>query len=335
VARESTSAEGLRRRAGRKARAVVNELFLETNHDLSRTALVLGSGRSGTTWLAEMLARQGRTRILFEPFHPCWVPARAELPLFLDPANSDETFKRAAKWVFVGRIRNRQIDQICAGRLPRARVVKDIHTGNLLPWYRAQFPGIPIVFVVRHPIAASSSRLRTASFYGVGAYLESDAGRRFAEASPVAEWLPLYDHYRQHSDELIRLVAEWCIENAYPLATLKAGDEPPVFYEDVVMDPLFHLGRIADRCKSALGPSATEGLKIADVRRPSAKDWFGTAAAAQDSRQWERALGRWRDQISNSRIDECMRVLADFGLDGFYGDGPTPIGRPRMLDAAR
>jgi len=212
---------------------------------------------------------------------------------------------------------------VCA-RLARSRIVKDVHAANLLPWFRGAYPTVPVVFVLRHPIAASLSRLRSGSFYGLGDHLATAAGRADAEASPVASWLPLYDRRRADPEPLVRLVAEWCLENAYPLSRIDDAGAALAFYETIVTDPAAELTRLGEHCRSALGP-ARNRLAASDVRRPSAMDWFGSAAAARDSDQWTQMLSRWRDEVPPATVERCLGVLSEFGLDRFYDDGPLPL----------
>jgi hypothetical protein len=313
-----------------KAGYLRKELFFERNRDPSHAALVLGSGRSGTTWLAEAIARQHRGRLLFEPFHPQLGTMGGDGRLFLDPAEHPPSFERSARRVLSGRVRGPYIDGVRLARLPRGRVVKDVHASNLLPWLRANYPEVPAVYVVRHPIAASLSRLHSDVFYGLGDYLATPAGREDAERSPVSSWLPLYDGYRKHPEPLVRLVAEWGVENAYPLGQ---RDDPGValtFYEVAVQDPVAELARLGELCGKALGP-ARVSPQIGELRRPSAMDWRRTAAEANRSGDWVRHLGRWTSEVPEPVVGECLQVLSEFGLDWLYGDNPMPIAERGVL----
>jgi hypothetical protein len=325
----------VRERIARRARVLPHKLFLELNHDPSRAAMVLGSGRGGTTWLAESLARRHRSRLLFEPFHPLLGVLGEDLRLF-PHATGDPAFERAVERVLAGRERTANMDQVLISRLPRGRVVKDVHAANLLPWFRTRYPALPIVFAVRNPIAVSLSRLRSRVFYGLGDYLATPAGRRDAEASPVAAWLPLYDAIRKHEEPLVRQVAEWCIENVHPLACIEdegvaLEDEGValVFYENAVLDPAGELARLGRFCSRALG-SSQKPADDAEARKPSSMDWFGTAAEARRSGDWRVHLDRWTSEVPRPIVDDCLKVLADFGLEGLYGDGPLPLApKPR------
>jgi hypothetical protein len=305
----------------RRLRGLNGAAFLERNRDPGHAALVLGSGRSGTTWLAEALARSTRSRLIFEPFHPIWTPGPEQLHLFLAPQDVGPDMQALVERTLSGRTRKRPLGQIVITRLPRSRIVKDIHSGNLLPWYRVRFPQVPVVFAVRHPIATACSRLRHGDFYGLARYLETKRGRHEAEDSPVAAWLPAYDEHREDPDELVRGVAEWCIENAYPLR-YDAEGAMLVFYEWAVREPAAQLARLAEFCAPAIGGG--EGFDLEALRRPSAKDFFGTATVADRTRDWDRLLSRWTEDLSAQKTRRCLRVLEDFGLDGFYGEEPLP-----------
>lgn len=316
----------MRNRITGKAEILRKELFLELNHRPSRSALVLGSGRSGTTWLAESIARRHRSRLLFEPFHPFLRSLEGELRLFLHPTDKNDTFEQSVHRVLSGRVRTVHVDQVLCARLPRSRVVKDVHAGNLLPWLHTNYPTLPIVFVVRHPIAVSFSRHRSSSFHGLGDYLATPAGRSDAENSPVAAWLPLYDRYRKDPEPLVRLVAEWCIENVYPLGCIDDAGVALAFYETIVLNPVAEIARLAEFCQDALGPHAQ--MTESEARQPSAMDWFGTAAAARESGDWEQRLSRWTDEVPRATTERCLDVLAAFGLDRLYDDNPLPIRAP-------
>jgi hypothetical protein len=313
-----------RERIASRARILRRELFLDLRRDPSHAALVLGSGRGGTTWLAESIAAQFGSRLLFEPFHPVLGPERERMRLFAGPDEGDQALAEAADRLLSGRVRSVHVDQVLCARLARGRVVKDVHAGNLLPWLRTRYPGLPIVFVVRNPIATSLSRLRSGSFYGLGAYLETPAGRADAEGSPAAEWLPLYDRWQADEEPLVRLIAEWCLENAYPLRHAEASGAVLAFYETIVLDPEGELARLAEACRGALG-AARAPLSAADLRKPSAMDWFGTAAGTRGEEEWRERLSRWTGEVEPAVLARCRDALAEFGLDDLYRDHPLPV----------
>lgn len=318
------SGTGLAERLARRVRGLERQCYFPLDRDASRAALLLGSGRSGTTWLGEVIAGQCRSRLMFEPFHPLW-NRHEDTRLFMAPEATHQFLEAAVNRVLSGRLRKRQVDQVLIRCFPRGRVVKDIHTTNLVGWFRHHHPDVPVAYVVRHPIATSYSRLRGGEWFGIATYLESPAGREDIEDSPAAAWLPPYDEFAGHAEPLVRLVAEWCIENAYPLELAGSDDGIAVtFYENAVVDPQLHVGRLIDLCAPALVRGPAPRPALAELRKPSAKDSFGTAAAAVHEADWSRALDRWRNQLPAGLIADCLGVLEAFGLGGLYGEHPMP-----------
>jgi len=313
----------LGRRLAAARGSVSDHLYLDLNHDPDRAILVVGSGRSGTTWLAELLSRQLRARLVFEPFHPHWSPARDRLRLFVAPEESDAGFRQAAAEILAGRLRSGRLEQAPPIRFPRSRIVKDIHVMNALPWFRRQFPRLPLVLIIRHPLAVALSRVRSGAqdgtFAGLAPYLGTAKGQAEAGASPVARWLPTYNRFRADREPLVQCVAEWCIENTYPAAVADAYGIKLCFYEDLVLDP--H-GVLAD-LTAELG--VTGGGHTADPARPSSTDWFARAASARTGAARERLLVEWQEQVAPATTARCLAVLDEFGLTHLYDDGAIPV----------
>ena len=143
------------------------------------------------------------------------------------------------------------------------------------------------------------------------------------EQLPVAKWLPAYDLHRRDPDPIVRLVAEWCIENAYPLRWVDADGVKVSFYERVVMEPVAELTQLAAHCSTAIGGGGDD-FDSEGLRRPSKQDQSGRIAAATGSEDWSRILGQWIPRVVPPTTQKCLEVLADFGLDEYYGVGPMP-----------
>jgi hypothetical protein len=310
----------------RRLRAANGAAFIERNHDRGCAALVLGSGRSGTTWYAESLARYVRSRLIFEPLNPYWTPIGGEPRLLLEADDVDRKMGAFMARVLEGRTRRSPLCQTVITRLPQSRVVKDIHSNNLVPWYRATFPEVPVIFAVRHPIPACRSRLRYGGFDQIGRYLATEAGRHKAEESALAEWLPIYDAHREHPDPLVGAVTEWCIENVHPLSLAVAGEALLTFYETAVREPTVELERMAEFCAPALG-QGREDFDRESMRAPSTTDFFGTISAADGTGGWDAMLATWMTEVPAATTRACVEVLADFGLDRFYDADPLPLTR--------
>lgn len=318
----------IRRRLVRKAQYIDRRLYFDLNHNLGATVLIVGSGRSGTTWLAELLARQLKRRLVFEPFHPRDGAIQHSLRLFPSPADSNVHFAQAAKAVLTGRVRSREPDISRSVRFSRGHIVKDIHALNAVPWFRTYFPCVPVILILRHPIATAASRSRwdtqrpDRTFYGLARFLATTKGRAEAEASSESLGLALetYDRFSSDLEEpLVRYVAEWCIENACAVAAANDFGIKLCFYEHLVLDPR---GVFRD-LTSELGLAATVSQRL-DPTRPSSMDVFARAASARDNESRYSLLGDWQQEVTPSVTARCIRVLEEFGMAHLYDAQPTP-----------
>ena len=201
--------------------------YLDLGGGTEDTVLVAGSGRSGTTWIEELLNRNNDFRIMFEPF---WGKQVREVRHFSDhqylpPGNNDSRFVEPAGRILSGHVRNRWIDHQNTAHLPRRRLVKEIRANNWLGWAADHWPHMPVIFIVRHPMAVVSS----GKTLGWGDGLD----RLLAQPNLLADHLdPDSEGYvRSLTDPWQRAIARWCIENLVPFRTLGPTRATLVLYE--------------------------------------------------------------------------------------------------------
>jgi len=123
--------------------------------------LILGSGRSGTTWLTELAAAGTDGRIIFEPLHPKCVRGRMALPRrpYLPPDQPCSEMRPIFDPVFDGSLRSvwsdRYNDRFCY----RHRLIKEIRANLCLGWIAKTYPQVRIALIVRNPINVAQSQM--------------------------------------------------------------------------------------------------------------------------------------------------------------------------------
>jgi hypothetical protein len=269
---------------------------------------VAGSARSGTTWLQELLGRQARFRIIFEPFHEQLAPDRLRsVPAYIPPSLISAPYVSDVEKVLRGRVRDRWIDQHNHHPVSRKRLVKEIHSNLRLGWFRERFPYFPIVFLIRHPLAVAASRTRL--------QWRPSPERYFSDPQLVEDHLePFGPVLATCTNDLDRRVMQWCIENYVPLSQFQGrNDIHVVFYERLVVD--------LDRELRSTAHHA--GLRIRAVPRKRASTPSVTAYRAR-SFEMASALDDWRRQLPARDVERALGVVAAFGLDALYGIEPMP-----------
>ncbi|MGQ0618316.1 MAG: sulfotransferase [Panacagrimonas sp.] len=278
--------------------------------DIRGSVFLAGSGRSGTTWVEEVLNHDNEYRVLFEPFHSRKIGRLREWKYrqYLRGGESDEKFVAPAKAILSGRIRHRWIDRFNRKLLVRKRLIKDIRAHLILNWIKQQFPAIPLILLLRHPCAVASSKMKL----GWETHLDDFLG----QADLVLDHLePFRREIAGAKDVFDQHIFMWCIENYVPLKQFSAGEVLVVFYEDICTRPAEQIARIFSFIGKGTG---------GDLARIAGKP---SALSRKDSAIQSGAdlIGSWKKSVSPEQARRAVEILKLFGLDAVYGTNPAPL----------
>lgn len=294
-----------------------HELFVDADRSVNRTCFVLGSARSGTTWVAEVLSAAKDTRFIMEPFDERCSQFRGGLPdaTYLSPGVQNDRLAFFADKVFTGQLRSRWTDQYNHAHHPVRRVVKDVRTVALLGWIADRYPEMPILYVLRHPFATAWS-MATLGWGTHGDLL--DPKRRLDVLAPNERSVLLRQAF-------LAEVTRWCVEQSRGLRSLPASTIV-CFYEDLVADPSGAFDAIAD----ALGGRSTAWQGW----RPDPTT-FATPSATSVRRSAPTSVTgwveSWQGELGPDVVDEALAIVATFGLDDLYGAASHPLLRAATL----
>jgi hypothetical protein len=264
-----------------------------------------GSGRSGTTWLSEVINYKGGYRYVFEPFNPARVSAFGHFrsKQYLRPDDTSEAFLEPARLALSGALKDPWTDRFNARFMARRRLIKDIRANLLLLWMRANFPGMPIILLLRHPCAVVTSRLALG--------WKDNLGETMAQEDLVEDFLlPVEAEIRAARDDFERHLFLWCIDNYVPLRQFARGEIHLVYYEDLLENP-------EDGLRSLFGflGEDMDDRVYGRLGRPSSLSRRGAPLPSVDG---------WRAHVSARQLERACEILALFGLDRVYGEGPMP-----------
>ncbi|WP_158308372.1 sulfotransferase [Thiocapsa marina] len=311
--------------------------------------IIAGSGRSGTTWVLDVLARTFRLRPIFEPLHPgaikgakayawkhvapggdlagmdaffreiftgdissCWTDLRFHPAELIPPP---DFFRRteSAKLMLHRWINAFDHYRTYAPLRARSRIIVKFIRANLLLGWLAQHFDARVLLLVRHPGAVVESKLRLGGF-------SWDPGR-------------LLDVYRQdetihhlrggvYRDLLSReltsaqaLALHWCIENQLPIAEAKQNGYLLVHYEDLVERG----GPVWDRIAQFFDLSSG-GWDQDLLSRPSqqASATWRDNELAIDSHQ------SWRHRIQTKDLEDIQSILTETDETLYSAYEPLP-----------
>jgi Sulfotransferase family len=273
--------------------------------DHKNSVFLAGSGRSGTTWLSGIINHSGGYRYVFEPFNPAKVGAfgHFESKQYLRPDDRRTEFLEPARLALTGALGNPWTDRFNETFVARRRLIKDIRANLLLAWMRANFPGMPIVLLLRHPCAVVTSRL---------ALGWKDNLKETMEQEELLEdfLLPMQAEIRAARDDFERHLFLWCIDNYVPLKQFGRGEVHLTFYEELLVNPERELRSLFD----FLGENLDDHV-YAKLARPSPLSRKNAPVPSLDG---------WRGRVSARQLERTGEILALFGLDGIYAEDPMP-----------
>lgn len=204
------------------------------------TTFIAGMGRSGTTWVTGLVNHDFSHRVLFEPFGPDNVRAASIFGPFpyLSPSDREPARTRAAENILSGRTPRGAVDRYHRGLVFRRRIVKEVRCNLMVGWLRSIRPDMPLVLVVRNPLAVAASWMRLGwGMVAGGDRLELDV---ILEQEPLLADFPMIRRVLprvDRSNAFERLVFQWCLLHLVPLRQLRDGEAHVLSYEDLVPEP--------------------------------------------------------------------------------------------------
>jgi hypothetical protein len=306
----------LRREIGRR-------FCIDLGQDHRSAVFVAGSGRSGTSWLAELINYRNEYHYVFEPFHPLEAdssnPMEPGLPAcrifqyhqYLRPASADPRFLTPAGAVLAGKARSRWTERFNQRLITRRRIVKDVKANLILKWLSVHFPGMPIVFILRHPCAVVASR-KTLSW---DLHWDLVLSQVLKQADLVEDLMgPFLGLFESASTYVEKQVLMWCLDNYVPLKQFMRGQIHVVFYENLITYPKTEIPKLFEFLGKHVDPSV-----YAAMRAPSLLSDWNSPVLAGASR-----MNNWLNVLKPSEIDRAMTILAAFGLDAIYSEDAFP-----------
>jgi hypothetical protein len=312
------------------------QLFKGKKIDSRDTILIVGSPRSGTTWVMNILSTLPGYTYLFEPLNPMWFPesfevgfrSRTYVPHDCTWPDGEQYLKN----IFEGKhahlpIKSNPLSDVLQGFSLTTFVkylwndkliVKSVNMNRMLPWVAQHFHLRGIVCIVRHPCAVVASQLKAGL-----------CGYRTA-APPYIDVFPTLDTLMDEVNEIdglsnnvVNLLKKistreeilatvWCLDNYAVLSQPTSNLWDLVVYENLLQkkEELEHLF-------STLGEKKIPRLAFHRYKQPSV---VTTKESKRDLRRPDQHLSQWKTYLSEKQIERILRVVTAFDIDLYSYD---------------
>lgn len=288
----------------------------------SEAIVLAGSGRSGTTWLTDVLCSGASLQQIFEPLHPSMNSKVRQLlgwdeslhphirSPYLRPSVDDPEWRELLDDVMSGRVRNYWTDYERTAVFPSRYLVKMIRA-NLMLGFLWDNLHPTIIYVVRHPCAVVSSRVR------IGWH--ADVRDILAQEDLIQDHLePVVADIEREGDPLGAHAVWWAVENAVAQRELATRPHVRLDYEEIVRDPSASLAKVADFCSVKLRKPRESMIARPSRMASGARHDVGERAVSEG---WQRHLSR-RDQVRV--LDWAHKLGVTFAQSPGFDDPSAP-----------
>ena len=278
---------------------------------------LVGDGRSGTTWLANLINYQARYRFCFEPFHP----KEERLPQalgpfpYIRPGSRPAELESHLRAVFSGQYQSWWSDQYHQGYRFEGLLVKCIFAHLFLGWADEILPEVRKVLLLRHPCAVAASKKALSN-----SYWANEPAQFWEQAELREDYLRPYEKLiRTTTDPFLKSVVSWAIVNTVPLRQLGEGRFHIVYYERLCEEPEQELGRLFQYLDYPVADPWKEQRLRSLYNAPSQTSRASNGGVSPE----ERVYG-WTRNVERDTIARAVEILSEFGLDHLYGEDPRP-----------
>jgi hypothetical protein len=263
----------------------------------SQAILLAGSGRSGTTWLADLICSVPGTQQVFEPLRELarWLPAGAPpypKSSYLRPEGHYPYWYTVLQCVLTGQSRTYWTDSVRTSFFPKRYLVKEIRANLMLGYIHDHFHP-RIVYLSRHPCAIVASRVRL----GWRVNLDDLLSQEELIEDHLARWVGRIERAKTNP---VMSHAIWCaVESLVATSHLSTRRHCHAYYEHLLASPEASLREVVSWL--GLDPRSIPAGKIGQDSHTTWRE--GYSNNRQDA---EQRLSSWKGQLSKKDQREIL-----------------------------
>ena len=286
-----------------------------------RAIWLVGDGRSGTTWVCDLINHRQRYRELFEPFHPQYVDeARPLAPnKYFRAKQGEGLFLDFVSKILAANIDNpRVVPPAYESKTEFAGVlVKDIFANLAIYAVYRNFPRVKPILLIRNPFAVAYSKYIKRRWSWV-------VNPTFLLKQPMlmrdylSEHEELIKHIHRKQDYFLNLILIWAVIHYVPIRQFHPHELHVCFYESVFRDPKSEIEAILNYVEDPAG--IDESIFTETFYRSPSR----TSGTANSLRSERGPISEWQTQLPQNLIKEGRLLLAEFGLDTLYNSEGLP-----------
>ena len=268
---------------------------------------ITGSGRSGTSWLANICNYQNDFRYLFEPLNPSNLSINHCIQWSL-PSNAASPVLDA---MLLGKISNKWVNSRNKRFFAKRRLIKEIRSNWMLPWINKHYPKTKVVMIIRNPLDVAASRKTLSQRSDNSQWVWLPRLDELLKETSITDALSKQQFEALHAQigngVVMEAVADWCINNLLILDQPERKSLYIVYYEELINDGI----EVVTRLLNHIDVNVTQNIKQALTQR------------SETSRS--NVETKWHDVLTSQEHKQIMDLLALFEIQKLYTNDWQPV----------
>ena len=280
---------------------------------------IVGDGRSGTTWVSDLINYDKKYREMFEPFHSELVSDMSfvERHQYIRPDDFNGKIEAISSDIFSGKFTHERVDSENHSLLYDGILIKDIFANLLCYSASRRFPKVKPILLIRNPFAVALSKYKKKDWLW------------FTEPLDLLKQTKLYEDYlipfegiirstSAKQDYILNQILIWSIINYIPLRQFEPGDIHVCFYEKICIEPDNEISKIFKFVRgSNTNPQINLNKNV--INRPSRV--VGTESNLLSGTS---PITSWKKELTPQIIQEGLKILQCFGFENLYDEISMP-----------
>ena len=282
----------------------------------SNLVWMIGSGRSGSTWISSILNYNLKYRELFEPLHPKWIDEFGEKKTH---HYFNEKMPNHLSNKFISKLKGKgytfEIDYTNDRFFYKGILTKDIYSNLYAYQIKKRAPSLKIILLIRNPFDVALSKQERKSWGWA-----DNPGEFLNQHQLMQDFLnpfrQIIEEVIAKEDYIVNLILTWAIIYYVPLKQFKKKDLLIVFYEKVYLNPVDEINRI----QQYIGKTNKNHKIPKEVIRKKSHVTINSS----DNLKSKTLKNIWKEKLTIEQIDLSYKVLKAFGFDKLYDENKYP-----------
>ena len=280
---------------------------------------LIGDGRSGTTWVSNLINYNKEYRDMFEPFHPKIVKEASFLlpDQYVRAEDTNDQLEKFANEVFSGRFTHLRVDPANRSISYKGLLIKDIYANLFSYWVYTHFENVKIVLLIRNPFSVALSKYKIRDWFWMN------------DPMSLLNQPKLYEDYLQpfediiietskKNDFILNQILIWSIINYIPIRQFSPGQIHIVFYEDIFTNPNLETSKILQFSKGNID------INLLKLDEKTIKHHNRVMGTESNIIKGKSPITSWKNELSSTQIENGQKILDCFGFAELYNDESMP-----------